>query len=108
MTENLKVPQRTVADAYTLPDLLARGANRDPDADVLVFPDGRTTFEQQYLRCVEAARSLRGLGVEAGDHVGILMSNCPRVRRPLIGLTTAGRMAGPHQLPGTSPKNSDM
>ncbi len=79
-----------VADVYTLPDLLARAVRRDPDADALVFPAGRLSFRQLYDRGVTAARSLAALGVEAGDHVGILMSNCAEFVDLLIGAQMLG------------------
>ena len=82
--------QLTASDTYTLPDLLARAVNRDPDADCLVFPSGRVSFAQMYSRAVTAARSLAALGVRAGDHVGILMSNCQEFADLLIGAQLLG------------------
>jgi fatty-acyl-CoA synthase len=86
---------RTVSDVYTVPDLLVRAANRDPQGDCLVFPDSRVSFEEQYERAVSVARSLAGLGVTAGDHVGILMSNCQEFVDLLIGVQLLGAWAVP-------------
>lgn len=85
----------TVADVYTLPDLLVRAAHRSPDDDALVFPTGRTTFAQLYDRAVDAARSLAAMGVGAGDHVGILMSNCAEFVDLLLGSQLLGAWAVP-------------
>lgn len=84
-----------VADTYTLPDLLVRAANRDPGGDCVVFPEGRVSFAEQYKRCIQAARSLAALGVQAGDHVGILMSNCQEFVDLLIGSQLLGAWAVP-------------
>lgn len=85
----------TVSDTYTVPDLLARAVNRDPDADCVVFPGARVSFAEQYERSVSAARSLAALGVEQGDHVGILMSNCQEFVDLLIGSQMLGAWAVP-------------
>jgi len=74
-----------VSDVYTLPDLLARAVNRDPDADAVVFPDQRVTYSQLFHRATNAARSLKALGVNSGDSVGILMSNCQEFVDLLLG-----------------------
>ena len=42
---------RTVADVYTLPDLLARAVNRDPDGWALMFPNTKISFADLYERC---------------------------------------------------------
>jgi fatty-acyl-CoA synthase len=81
---------RTVADVYTLPDLLARAVNRDPDGWALMFPNTKISFADLYERCTNAARSLSAIGIGAGDHVGILMSNCQEFVDVLIGAQMIG------------------
>lgn len=56
-------------------DLIIRGATLDPDRTAIVFPDDRRTYQQLLDGSVAAARSLHGLGVRAGDRVGVLMPN---------------------------------
>ncbi|WP_170127976.1 class I adenylate-forming enzyme family protein [Euzebya rosea] len=56
-------------------DLIIRGAALDPDRTAIAFPDDRRTYQQLLDRAVAAARSLHGLGVRAGDRVGVLMPN---------------------------------
>ena len=80
---------------YTLPDLLVRAVNRDPDHDAIVFPDSRVSFSELYERSVEAARSLAALGVGPGDHVGLLMSNCQEFVDLLVGTQMLGAWAVP-------------
>ena len=67
---------KTVSDVYTVPDLLARAVNRAPDDPALMFPDTSRSFAELYERATAAARSLIGMGIGPGDHVGILMPNC--------------------------------
>ena len=84
-----------VSDVYTLPDLLARAVNRDPDADAVVFPDQRVTYSQLFQRATNAARSLKALGVDSGDSVGILMSNCQEFVDLLLGSQFIGAIPVP-------------
>jgi acyl-CoA synthetase (AMP-forming)/AMP-acid ligase II len=63
-------------DVVTFGDLLVRAADRFPDRDAVVFPDQRHTYASLLDASVRAARSLLGLGVGRGDHIGILMPNC--------------------------------
>ena len=67
--------RREWSEAIPLGDLPVRAAALWPDADAIVFPDERVSFAKLADRVVARARSLRGLGVEAGDKVGILMAN---------------------------------
>ena len=86
---------RVVADVYTLPDLVVRAAERDPDGAALVFPESRVTFAELYDRAVDAARSLAALGVDKGDKVGILMANCQEFVDILLGSQLLGAWAVP-------------
>ena len=86
---------RVVADVYTLPDLVVRAAERDPDADALVFPESRVSFAELYDRAVQAARSLAALGVGRNDKVGILMANCQEFVDVLLGSQLLGAWAVP-------------
>jgi len=81
---------RTIADVYTLPDLLARAVNREPQDWALMFPGVKVSFADLYERCRTAARSLAAIGIGAGDHVGILMSNCQEFVDLLIGSQMLG------------------
>ena len=84
-----------VSDVYTLPDLLARAVNRSPDADAVVFPNQRVTYSQLFQRATDAARSLKALGVDSGDSVGILMSNCQEFVDLLLGSQFIGAIPVP-------------
>jgi fatty-acyl-CoA synthase len=57
-------------------DLLVRAASRWPHKEAIVFPDERRSYGEMLAAVERCACSLLGLGVGAGDRVGILMPNC--------------------------------
>ena len=79
----------------TYGDLLVRGAERHPDRDVIVFPDRRLTYGELDQLAVERARALLGAGVEHGDHVGIVMANCPEYLEVVFGTMYIGAIPVP-------------
>src|SRR4051794_33966594 len=89
-------PQRTDVhpwcEATTLGDLLLKAS---PDADAVVFPEGRWTFAELADRARTFARALIGLGVEAGDRVGVLMANSPDAIASIFGVALAGATVVP-------------
>src|SRR3954454_19952292 len=62
-------------EVTTIGDLLDRQAERTAEADALVLPGVRMTYGELSAASDAAACSLLGLGVQAGDHVRILMPN---------------------------------
>ena len=62
-------------EATTLGHLVDRQAAATPEREALVFPDARLTYAQLAERSDAFARALAGLGVSAGDKVGILLAN---------------------------------
>ena len=81
--------------ATTLGDLLLLGADRAPTQELLVFPDKRSTYGALVEAAYARARSLAGLGVGPGDHVGILMANCQEFIELLFGCAFLGAVAVP-------------
>ena len=77
----------------TLGAFFAEAAGRWPDNDALVFPDGRQTYQALYSAARQRARSLAALGVAPGEHVGILMPNCPEYMELLLGTVLLGAVA---------------
>lgn len=82
-------------EVTTLGDLLLRAADRHGDRDAIIFPDARLTYGQLRERAYERARSLLALGVDRGDHVGILMPNCLDYVECLFAAQLLGAMAVP-------------
>ena len=76
-------------------DLLLRAADRHADRDAIIFPDARLTYSQLRDRAYERARSLLALGLDRGDHVGILMPNCLDYVECLFAVQLIGAMAVP-------------
>jgi fatty-acyl-CoA synthase len=62
-------------EVTTVGHLVDRAAERSPNADAVVFPETRTTYGELSRLTDAMARSFVGLGIEAGDKVGILMPN---------------------------------
>lgn len=83
------------AQATTLGDLLIRTAQRRPDHEALVLPGERYTYREVADRARRAARSLAALGVRQGDHVGLLMPNCPDFVFLFFGVQLLGAVAVP-------------
>jgi fatty-acyl-CoA synthase len=65
--------RRTYAMASTIGDIYDRLVEINPDGD-LVFPHERCTYAELGRRIEAMARSLRALGIEPGDSVGLLLA----------------------------------
>lgn len=83
------------AEAITVGDLLVRSADRHGDTEALVFPDHRATYAELLDSAVRAAQGLLALGVRRGDHVGILMPNCPKFVEVFFGASLLGAVVVP-------------
>ena len=82
-------------DLYTLPDLVVRAAERDREADALVFPHGRLSFGALHDRATAVARSLAAMGVGKGDHVGMVLPNMAEYVDVMLGTMYLGAWAVP-------------
>lgn len=83
------------AESVTLGDLLLRTAARRPEHEALVFPGVRFTYDELADRATHAALGLAAMGVERGDHVGLLMPNCPDFVFAFFGAQLLGAVAVP-------------
>jgi fatty-acyl-CoA synthase len=75
--------------------MLDRLAAQRPGADGPVFPDDRCTWGELAERSARQARRLRGLGVEAGDCVGILIPGNVEHVEILLGAMRLGAVPVP-------------
>jgi len=82
-----------LVEVTTLGDLLLRAANKWPDDEALVFPGERLTYAQLAERAKEKACALQGMGIQPGDHVGILAPNLIEVVEVLFGIALSGAVA---------------
>lgn len=81
--------------ATTLGDLLLRAADEYPDADAIVFPEGRQSFAELAERAYQRACGLQALGVKPGDHVGLLLPTCFEFPEFLFGIALCGAVTVP-------------
>ena len=81
--------------ATTLGDLLLHAANEYPQADAIVFPDGRQSYTELAERAYQRARGLQALGVRPGEHVGLLLPTCFDFPEFLFGIALCGAVAVP-------------
>lgn len=86
---------RTWAQAITVGDALLRTAAERPQTTALVTPAGRWTYAQVAERASVVARGLIALGVEPGDHVGMLLPNSFECLTTLFGVALAGAAVVP-------------
>jgi acyl-CoA synthetase (AMP-forming)/AMP-acid ligase II len=77
-------------DAVTLGDALLRTAGGRPDHTALAMPEGSWSYGELADRAVRIARNLIGLGVQPGDHVGVLMPNGFDILAACFGVSLAG------------------
>lgn len=80
-------------EVTTLGDLLLRAANKWPDEEALIFPSERLTYAQLAERAKKTARALQGMGIQPGDHVGILAPNLVEVVEVLFAIVLSGAVA---------------
>src|SRR5260370_14058964 len=79
----------------TAGDILVKAASLWPDREGLVFLDSRQTYSQLLERTTSVARSLRAMGVQPGDHVALLMPNCPEMVEAQFGSFLIGAIPVP-------------
>ena len=82
-------------DVMPLGQLLLRSARRDPDKEALVFPGERLTYRELADRAWGVAESLVALGIEPGEHVGVLMTNHPDLVASVFGASLVGAVVVP-------------
>ena len=79
----------------TLGDLLLSAADDHADSPAIVFPDFRLTYAQLRDRAMRRARSLIALGVQPGEHVGILLPTCHQFPELFFAVSLCGGVPVP-------------
>ena len=79
----------------TLGALLRDSASGASGVDALVFPDSRQSHGDLNEAARAWARILIGLGVQPGEHIGILLTTRPEFVELLFGIAMAGAVAVP-------------
>jgi fatty-acyl-CoA synthase len=79
----------------TLGDLLLLAADKHPDTAAIVMPDKRVSYAELAARVMHRARSLRGFGINPGDHVGVLLPTCMDFIETLFAVASLGAVTVP-------------
>ncbi|NKB39084.1 MAG: AMP-binding protein [Gammaproteobacteria bacterium] len=79
----------------TLGDLLLSANDLHPDTNAVVLPNQRTTYSELTDRVMHRAKSLRALGIEPGDHVGILLPTCMDFVDTMFAIALLGAVTVP-------------
>jgi fatty-acyl-CoA synthase len=77
------------SEAITLGDLLLRAAEDHHGDPALVFPDDEWSYGGLARRACEIARGLIGLGLQRGEHVGLLIPNSFDCLAAIFGVALA-------------------
>lgn len=70
-------------------------AERRSSSDFLIFLDTRHTYGSMRVSAMRRAASFLASGIKPGEHVGLLMSNCPVYIECLLGLQFIGAIVVP-------------
>ncbi|HEX4927894.1 MAG TPA: AMP-binding protein [Burkholderiales bacterium] len=93
-----RIPLEQQNDAWTIPELLERGASLDPDKAALQYLSNgalddaieTVTYRQLSTRVRQAAALFRSLGVTRGEPVAIMLPVVPQNFVALLGAVLAG------------------
>lgn len=88
-------PERDPDLPETVPGLLARAAERWPDAEALVEGDLRLTFAELAAEAERSVRAAMAAGIEPGDRAGIWAPNISEWVLAALGVLGAGGVVVP-------------
>ena len=80
---------------HTLWTLFEQSAERFVGQEFLCWEDGCVTYGQARREVNRIARGLRAIGVQPGDHVGVLLHNCPEFLYLTFALSKIGAVKIP-------------
>ncbi|MEK7787353.1 MAG: class I adenylate-forming enzyme family protein, partial [Chloroflexota bacterium] len=79
----------------TLGELLTAQASRFADRPFLIFGDERWSYAEAERQATAAATGLRGLGLQAGDRVAVILPNIPQYVIAVFAVAKAGLILNP-------------
>ncbi|MFK8031836.1 MAG: class I adenylate-forming enzyme family protein [Gammaproteobacteria bacterium] len=79
----------------TLGDLLLSAADEHADSPAIVFPEFRLTYAELRDKAMQRARGLLALGVQQGEHVGILLPTCYQFPEIFFAVSLCGAVPVP-------------
>ena len=71
-------------------NLLTKTARTFPERLAIAYGDYELTYQQANQRVNRLANALKGLGIEKGSNVAILLHNCPEFLETLFACFKAG------------------
>jgi fatty-acyl-CoA synthase len=83
-------PARMRISVSPLGDMLLKSWDQFPDKEAIVFPTGRRTYDDIKRGVIQRARGLIGLGIQHGDHVGILLPSGVEFIETLFAVSMIG------------------
>ncbi|MEV1131893.1 class I adenylate-forming enzyme family protein [Agromyces sp. NPDC049794] len=89
------------SEALPLGDLLVRSATRTPDRIAVALPGEEHTYAELLEESILVARGLLALGVERGDHVGVVAPNSYEFVIGLFGAALVGAVSVPLSVRST-------
>lgn len=82
-------------DYDTFGKILARAADKWPDRDAMIFPEDKQSFAELYENSSRRAKQLITLGVQPGEHVGLLLPTSFEFVEEMFGIALAGAVMVP-------------
>ncbi|QFT90117.1 Long-chain-fatty-acid--CoA ligase [Bacillus sp. THAF10] len=85
-----EIPHEINFEERTLQSYLKQAAEEFPAKTAISFLGKKLTFEEVYDQSLKLANYLKGLGIEKGDRVSIMLPNCPQAVISYYGVLFAG------------------
>ncbi len=79
----------------TISSIVDLNADKFPDSEAVIFEDARATYVQLRDRSNQRANALIDLGVNRGDHVAVLATNCMELVETFLGIWRIGAVFVP-------------
>ncbi|WP_404444242.1 AMP-binding protein [Sutcliffiella horikoshii] len=85
-----EIPHEINFEERTLQSYLKQAAEEYPTKTAISFLGKKLTFEEVYDQSLKLANYLKGLGLEKGNRVSIMLPNCPQAVISYYGVLFAG------------------
>lgn len=90
LTAKIENPSRMRTVVSPLADMLLKAWDQAPEKEAFVFPTGRKSYDAVAKSVLHRARGLIGLGIQPGDHVGVLLPSGIEFVETLFAVAMAG------------------
>jgi fatty-acyl-CoA synthase len=90
LSGNSEDPALMRVSVSPLGDMLLKSWDQSPNKEALVFPTGRRSYDDLVQAVLVRARGLIGLGIQPGDHVGILLPSGTEFVETLFAVSMVG------------------